>query len=172
MSRKRNPVEAAAALSEAFHGRPAHRITEYSEELHEHDVLADLGALVEIKLKYPSATIRFDPGVRLASSEDGAQLFIERGDQSIDLSAAFPECDPSKEKVILGEVFKLTYATAKYHLGKEDKIPGPYEHMLAEEGGSRPLLVYDTRNQKLELVGGTYHIDVDMDGKYSAGIRD
>ena len=171
--RKRNPVKAAAALSEAFHGRRAERITDYVDELHEHSTLAELGRLNEIVLAgRPVRVIRFDAETRLASNEDGTQLFIVGGDQSLDLKHEFPDCDASKEKVWLGEVESVTYTTAKMHLGREDKTPGPYIHKLGEEGGTRPLLVYDTRNEMLEFVGGSYRIDVDMNGKYSAGIRD
>ena len=170
--RKRNPVKAAAALSEAFHGRPAQSQRDYIEEIREHGVLAELGRLNEIVLRKPKRTIRFDRATRLASSEDGMQLFIVGGDQSVDLKS-FPDTDPSKEKVSLGEVESLTYSTSKHHLDEEDKQPGPYIHMLAEEGGTRPLLVYDTRNHLLEFVGGSYRIDRDMDGgRHSAGIRD
>jgi hypothetical protein len=146
-------------------------MTQYVEELHEHSTLADLGRLDQITLRRPARTIEFDGLTRLAAAEDGNTLFIVGGDQSVELSD-FP-CDPSKEKVILGEIESLTYTTAKHHLGAEDKKPGPYIHMLAEEGGIRPMLAYDTRNARMELIGGTYHIDLDMDdGKYSAGIRD
>src|SRR5579872_2340992 len=101
-TRKRNPVAAAARLSEAFHGRPAKSQTEYVEELRDHGVLAELGRLNEIVLRRPVRTIKFDAATRLASSEDGNQLFIVGGDQSVDLEAF--DVDATKEKVCLGEV--------------------------------------------------------------------
>lgn len=165
-----NPVEDAAALSEAFHGRPADSITEYTDTLHEHTVLTDLGRLLRInldhgvKLKFPRTN------TRLASNETGTQLYTVGGDQSVDLDGF--DVDETKESVVLGQVRKIVYSTAKYHLGEEDEEEGPYVHELGEETGHLPLLVYDTVNQQLSFVGGSYHIDIDMDGKYSAGIRD
>lgn len=166
--RKRNPIEGAAALSEAFHGRPAGRATEHVEEVHEHAFLADLGRLESFELE-DGTVIKFDRDTRLASNEAGTQYFVVGGDQSVDL-AQF-DVDETKESVALGLVRKIVYETAKQHLGEEDKIPGPYEHEFGEEGGELPLLCYDTVNEKVALVGGSYHIDVDIDGKYSAGIR-
>ena len=167
-SRKRNPVKDAAALSEAFHGRPAESITEVVEELHEHSTLADLGRLLSVKLA-DGAVIKFDRDTRLASNEAGTQLYVVGGDQSVDLSAF--DVDPTKEAVILGQVKHLDYETAKFHLDEEDKKPGPYTHRLGEESGEMPFLGYDTMNARCSFLGGAYHIDFDMDGGYSAGIR-
>jgi HNH endonuclease len=166
-----NPVEAARDLAEAFHGRSAGEVTEVIEELEEHGVLADLGQLNEIVIRKPKRTIRFDKNTRFASSEEGTQLFLVGGDQSVDLGA-FPDVDESKETVVLGEAESVTYTTAKFHLGDEDKESGPYEHKFAEDGGTRPLVIYDTRNRLLSFAGGTYATEKDMDGKYSAGIKD
>jgi len=165
--RKRNPVQKAAAMSEAFHGRPAEKVTEYVDELHAHSVLAELGKLLCIVLK-DGTKISFK-GTQLASNEAGTQLFAVGGDQAVDLSQF--DVDASKEAVVLGPVKRIEYETAKFHLDKEDKTPGPYTHRLGEETGEMPLLCYDTINDQISFVGGAYHIDVDMDGKYSAGIR-
>lgn len=166
----RNPVEEAAALSEAFHGRPATDITEYTDTLHEHTVLTDLGRLLRINLDH-GVKIKFPrTNARLASNESGTQLYAVGGDQSVDLDGF--DVDETKESVVLGQVKKIVYSTAKYHLGKEDETEGPYVHELGEETGHLPLMVYDTVNRLLSFVGGSYHIDIDMDGKYSAGIRD
>lgn len=167
---KKNPFDEAAELSEAFHGRPAEEVTEYAETIEVHAHLTDLGELVELELADPPGVIiRFDPGVRLASNEHGTQLYIVGGDQSVDLEEF--DVDPAKESVVLGTVAAVTYATAKFHLGEEDTIPGPYRHEFGEEGGELPALVYDTRNRLLSLHGGAYVIESDMDGGYSAGIR-
>lgn len=165
-----NPVEEAAALSEAFHGRPAESITEYTDTLHEHTVLTDLGALLRINLDH-GVKVKFPRSqTRLASNEAGTQLYSVGGDQSVDLDGF--DVDETKESVVLGQVKKIVYSTAKYHLGKDDETEGPYVHELGEETGHLPLLVYDTVNRMLSFVGGSYHIDIDIDGKYSAGIRD
>lgn len=165
-----NPVEEAAELAEAWHGRPASKITEVEERIREHEVLVDLGGLEEIELVDPPVVIRFGHDTRLASNEQGTQLYLVGGDQAVDLDE-FP-VDRSKEQVVLGEVSAVTYYAAKQHLGGEHRRPGPYRHEFGEEGGTRPQLVYDTRNRLLSLAGGSYKILRDMPGGYSAGIRD
>jgi hypothetical protein len=167
--KSRNPVESAAALSEAFHGRPAEKVTEYEETVHEHSVLTGLGRLLSVELK-GGTKIEFGPDTQLASNEAGTQLYAVGGDQEIDLDGF--DVDPEKESVCLGQVKRIDYKTAKFHLGKTDKTPGPYTHKLGEESGKLPLLCYDTVNRLVSFVGGSYRIDLDMDGKYSAGIRD
>ena len=171
-ARKHNPASSAAALSEAWHGRPAEKETEYETTLHTHEYLTDCGALKEIELHRPAGTvIAFGKGTRLASNEHGTQLFVEGGDQSIDLRE-FPHIDRTKESVVLGKAIAVTYITAKQHLGAEDKVPGPYRHEFGEEGGTCPTVIYDTMNCLLSFSGGTYHIDRDLDdGAHSAGVR-
>jgi hypothetical protein len=182
-SKKRNPIEGAARLSEAFHGRPAETVTEYVEPEHEHATLADFGRLLclyistdgetFLKSRKPDHCVRIDyKHTMLGFNEDGTQAFLVGGNQAIDLSE-FPWCDPSKESVEIGYIAFVEYETAKFHLEEEDKTPGPYIHPFSEESkGLLPLLCYDTVNRKGAIVGGSYHVDVDMDGKYSAGIRD
>jgi hypothetical protein len=166
----RNPIDEAAELSEAFHGRPAETITEYEDVLHHHSVLMEIGPLGLIKLK-DGTDLEFDDDTMLGSNEAGTQMFIVGGDQSVDLDQ-FPEVDPTKEAVCLGKVKKIEYFTSKHHLGRIDETPGWYKHTLGEESGELPMLDYDTVNGLLSFVGGSYHIDIDMPGGYSAGIRD
>jgi hypothetical protein len=166
-----NPYESAAELSEAFHGRPAESVSLIETPLHVHGTLTELGRLVSLELK-DGTELEFDADVMLSSNEAGTHLFIDGGDQSVDLSM-FPECDPTKEACSLGKAKYVTYWTAKFHLGKRDKTEGPYRHKFGEESGDMPSLEYDTVNRLLSLVGGHYHIDLDMQGgRYSAGIRD
>jgi hypothetical protein len=170
---RHNPYESAAELSEAFHGRPAEYVEHIATPIHEHRVLTTLGELVSIELK-DGTDLEFDANTMLSSNEAGTHLFIDGGDQSVDLSI-FPELDATKEAVTLGKVKYVTYWTAKYHLGKRDETPGPYRHKLGEESGDLPSLDYDVVNRLLSFVGGHYHIDFDLerDGMiYSAGIRD
>ena len=181
---RRNPVESAAALSEAFLGRPGHRITEVVEEMHEHGVLSDFAPLLALYISQDGGmfersrkpkdcvVIQFERATRLAYTEPGTQqIYIVGGDQTLDLSC-FPDVDPEKDSVVIGPVAFIEYFTAKQHLGEEDKKPGPYIHSFSEESkGPLPILCYDVRNGLCSLVGGSYRVDIDMDGKYSAGIR-
>lgn len=171
-----NPEGAAAALSEAWHGRPAKTATDVIDKVHYHGVLTDLGRLKEITVmvtERKGQKIFFDAQTRLASSENGKQLYVVGGDQSLDLKALGIDGEEAeKDCVVVGEVHSIVYVTAKQHLGKADKETGPYEHELGEDGGIMPILIYDTLNKQIGFAGGSYFIDpTDYDGSHSAGIR-
>ena len=184
LPRADNPADEAAALSAAFHGRPARVATEITELRAEHGYLADLGGMEELVVTEPGSRsrrglpIRFGHDTRLGSNEDGTQLFLVGGDQAVDL-AAIPWLrrdgaggnggnGAGKEKVLIGPVASITYYADKAHL---DSGPGSYQHTFGEDGGEPPVLVYDTRNEELELVGGSYRVAVDAAG-LSPGIVD
>jgi hypothetical protein len=172
----RNPEDAAADLSEAWHGRPASQSTDHIEQVRYHGVLTDLGRLKEITVmvsERKGQKILFDKDTRLASSENGKQLYVVGGDQSIDLAALGIDGEEAeKDCVFVGEVHCIMYVTAKDHLGKADMVIGPYEHHMGEKGGTMPVLIYDTLNDQVGFAGGSYFIDpTDYDGKHSAGIR-
>jgi hypothetical protein len=169
-SSRDNPYESAAELSEAFHGRPAESVSYVETPLHVHSTLTELGRLVSIELK-DGTELEFDADTMLSSNEAGTHLFVDGGDQSVDLGM-FPECDGTKEACSLGKAKYITYETAKFHLGRRDKTPGPYRHKFGDESGDLPSLEYDTVNRLLSFVGGHYYIDLDLEGGYSAGIRD
>jgi hypothetical protein len=173
----RNPVDSAGSLSESWHGRPAHTATDYPENIHYHGVLTDLGRLKEIMVMVDDRrgqTISFDAHTRLASSENGKQLYVVGGDQSIDLGALGIKGEEAKKDLVyVGPVHHIVYVTAKDHLGKADKVSGPYVHKLGEDSGVMPVVLYDTLNETLSFAGGNYFIDAtDYDGRHSAGIRD
>lgn len=173
---RKNPEAAAAELSEAWHGRPAKTATDVIEQVHYHGVLTDLGRLKEITVMVTARKgqkIFFDAETRLASSENGKQLYVVGGDQSLDLEALGIEGEEAeKDCVVVGDIFSIVYVTAKQHLGKEDRDIGPYEHELGEDSGTMPILIYDTMNQEVGFAGGSYFIDpTDYDGRHSAGIR-
>ena len=169
-SSRNNPYESAAELSEALHGRPSESVSYIETPIHVHSTLTELGRLVMIKLK-DGTELEFDAGTMLSSNEAGTQLFIDGGDQSIDLSQ-FPEVDPTKEAVEYGLDKKVVYWTAKFHMGLRDRTAGEYVHTFGDESGHQPRLDYDTVNRLLSFVNGHYYIERDMDGGYSAGIRD
>lgn len=182
-TRRRNPEGGAAALTEAFLGRPARKLTVIEEQLHEHGTLADLARLLALYIAIDGAEfdgarkpkecqkISFDADTRMAFEASGRQLFIVGGDQSLDVRE-FGQ-SPEKEFVVIGPVAFVEYFAAKQHLDEEDKTPGPYIHAFSEQSqASLPVLCYDAPNAKCSLAGGSYFIDIDMHGKYSAGIRD
>jgi len=73
--RRRNPgeLEAAAAMSEKFHGRPAHRVSEYDEPNDSPRTLAELGSLKSLTVDTPNAErieLTFGRGVKLAARSE------------------------------------------------------------------------------------------------------
>jgi hypothetical protein len=156
---KRNPESSAADLYESFHGKPSEEVLEIGEEIHYHENLAGLGVLTEIKVDCfsgYSAVLKFDKDTQLCSNEEGTQLYIIGGDQSIDLkSLKFSPDEIDKEQVAVGVITEITYNTEKsFHKFK----PTDYYHALGEESGHQPILTYDTRNQLLTIAGGAYKI--------------
>ncbi len=157
--RRGNPEPAAAALYEDFHGRPPGETKEIITEVHDHGWLTQLGVLVELKVATVNqldATLTFEKDPPdLCSSEDGRQLYIEGGDQSLDLKALKMSGDKwEKDSMVIGVLYELTYQTEKgFHRFKTID----YYHKLAEEGGpTQPMLLYDPLNKLLSISGGNY----------------
>ncbi len=155
-----NPAGEAAALYEEFHGVPSAEEVVVTEEVRYHGNLAGLGELVEIVIKTPSgykAVLDFGKsGTLLCSSEDGKQLYLRGGDQSIDLDAIHMAGEEwLRDSMVLGTILKLTYRTAKKF---DDLRVLDYEHKLGEVSGVRPELVYDVLNNQLSVAGGQYDV--------------
>jgi hypothetical protein len=166
---KSNPESAAASFYETFHGTPSTEVVDVVESIHEHDNLTPLGGLRELVVHtlsgYKLAKTWGEDKTGdvhdipfLCSSEDGNQLYIRGGDQTIDLDSIKmgPSTKWNKEKIVVGDIHLITYRTRKSF----DKFKDiDYFHKLGEETRVRPTLVYDTRSQLMEIVGGQYHID-------------
>jgi hypothetical protein len=104
----------------------------------------------------------------LCSNEDGTQLYLQGGDQSLDLDALGIEGDAAtKELIVIGEAVKIYYETAK-DFDKYETIQ--YHHDLGEISGEVPILAYDRMNERLLIVGGAYHIEKPL-METSAGIE-
>ena len=159
---KRNPseYEAAAEASEDFHGTPAHEDISVTADIFEHDNLGDIGPLVSMDIASVNGGVvhlsKFK-GARLARSPKGFpfQLFIEGGDQSVNL-AEFA-IDTPHELEVLGKLKRITYFTDKKHLGKEGGVAN-YKHKLGEVSGKLPHVIYDVMNKTLSIAGGAYTI--------------
>lgn len=161
--RKRNSggeFGSAQELYETFHGRPSEETIVVTEEVEERSALAGLGKLVEldvVTLSGLEATIGFESHrPMLTSSPDGNQLYIMGGDQELDLDEL--EMDGPewvKDLMVIGILTQVTYETQKsFH--QFQLID--YWHDLGEESGVQPLLVYDTLNNRLSVVGGQYEV--------------
>jgi hypothetical protein len=158
--KEENPESAATALYEDFHGRPPGETKEIITEVHDHGWLTQLGVLVELKVATVTqldATITFEKAPPdLCSSEDGRQLYIEGGDQSLDLKSLKMSGEKwEKDSMVIGVLYELTYQTEKgFHKFKLTS----YFHVLGEETGVQPFLLYDPTNQLLSVSGGQYQI--------------
>lgn len=157
-----NPESSAADLYEEFHGRPPGETLEIVTEQHEHEWLTGLGTLVELKVATVTqldATISFardKQAPELCSSEDGRQLYIEGGDQTLNLKALRMAGDKwLKDSMVVGVLYELTYQTEK----KFHKFAlTDYFHRLGEETGVQPTLLYDPTNKLLSVSGGQYQV--------------
>lgn len=162
---RRNPSEAAAEKYAEFHGRPSHEEIVFEEEIAYHGHLAALGTLVRMKVSCESgvnADIEFEQGRDrkdrpiLCTSEDGKQLYIRGGDQSLDLAAL--EMDGpewKRDSMLIGEITQIEYETEK---GFDNFDLLTYYHKLGEDTKVRPFLVYDSLNQLMSIVGGQYEV--------------
>jgi hypothetical protein len=159
---ERNPESPAQALYEDFHGRPSAETLEITTERQQHEWLTGLGTLVELKvatITQLDASISFakdKQAPELCSSEDGRQLYIEGGDQALDLKALKMAGDKwEKDSMVIGVLYELTYQTEKkFHKFKLTD----YFHKLGEETGVQPTLLYDPTNRLLSISGGQYQV--------------
>jgi len=144
-------------LSEKFHGRPPRTITDTSETRRERFALAELGTLQEFTVLRDNGhavRIQFSTNKpKLAVSPDGRQLYIEGGDQNIDLQEVGIKPGERRDHVELGALWKIVYRTAK---GFHDFAVTDYSHEFGEEGGRLPTLVYETLNNAFYVIGGSY----------------
>jgi len=179
--RRRNSMEGAEELSEAWLGRQPSRIREVTEELKVRTDLADLGGLEELVVQRAGAeyVLPFGHDVRLAAApppkgENRAyQLYFIGGDQRLNLASL--DIEEPRDLIELGRVASITYSARKQHLENKQV---PWQHEFGEEEKKNatvevlPVLIYDRLNHQLSLAGGRYYIRLDdYDGQYSAGIR-
>lgn len=162
-----NPLDDAAEMYETFHGTPSTEVIEVEEDFHYHSNLAVLGTATELIVKVRrrgNMKISFDGHTKLCSNEEGTQLYLIDGDQSLNLrdigikrSRKGPHGDVTdvKDKILVGEIIELTYRTKKSF---DNFKLTDYYHGLGEDSGVRPSLVYDVLNKHLEIVGGQYKV--------------
>lgn len=86
----------------------------------------------------------------------GRQLFLYGGNQDMEwaLKQHFGVAS-NVQLVVLGTIDRIWYVTRKsFHNFELEK----YLHRFGEEGGAKPLLLYDRLNKKQWIVGGDYTI--------------
>jgi hypothetical protein len=164
----RNPAAASAQAFEDFHGHPSTELVVLTKKVHIHEHLAAAGELRALVVKGVDGqvhTIKGFKGALLAFNEALNQLFVEGGDQSLNL-ADFGISRPH-ELETLGKVKAIDYHTTKSHLGDEGGT-AVYAHQFrtTNENGRHvvveiaryPDLIYRTLDQQFEFSGGSYVI--------------
>lgn len=171
-NKTRNPSASAEKLYQKFHGRPSDSSFAVKEKEHVHSHLAQLGTLTEIvvaikiggqgkavlyrlKASETAKSHSDRKAVHLTSNEDGTQLFLTGGDQSLNLKALGFVSSEIKEQMVIGQIKELTYRTQKSF---DDFKTIDYFHGLGEENGNKPLLLYKPRDKKLLIFGGDYQV--------------
>lgn len=164
----RNPAAASAEVYEEFHGHAPRETVTISKRVHVHEHLASAGTLrklVVLGIDKRKHTIKDFGGALLAFNEDKNQLFVEGGDQSLNLDDYGIRSPHEMET--LGKVQKIDYQADKTHLGKEGgRATYTHQFRTTNENGSHvtvsiaryPDLIYDVRNEQLLFSGGSYTI--------------
>lgn len=181
-SHRENPAGAAAEAFKRFHGREAREFVTVTKKIHRHGNLWSLGTLRMLKIRTERGdTIKLSgfKGAYLAANEQAfgdlsetgranlTQLYVEGGDQSVDLKSFGIDPDRAHEVETLGKAIVIDYHTVKVHLGGEggDAI---YRHKFrtTREGDREvtlrvakfPDVIYRVLDQQLEFSGGSYEI--------------
>jgi hypothetical protein len=165
---KKNPASASAEVFEDFHGHEPSEVVTVTKKVHHHAHLAALGRLVSLDVWGVDNQGHKISGFKkalLCSNEDRNQLFIEGGDQAVNLRDF--GIKSAHEVETLGQVTEIAYHTNKSHLGDEGG-EAVYVHRFrsTNENGKHvmvkmtrePDLVYDVRNEQLLFSGGSYEI--------------
>lgn len=178
-SRKTNPADVAAQVYREFHGREPDEVITITERLHVHDTLSGVGVMEWLKVAAIDGKTVVElsgfKGALLAQDEKKRQLYIEGGDQSVNIADFGIDPKRTHEHEVLGVATEVAYETRKDHLGEAGGAGerAVHVHQLGTRRGMSagdtrrgwrnrlPVVVYDTRNKKLALVGGTYDLPVE-----------
>ena len=153
---KRNPASQASEAYTDFHGRASEEVVTVQTKVHYHKHLAACGELRKLVIKPVgklfSVTLSGFKKALLAFNEKRTQLFIEGGDQAVDLKQ-FGIKTPHETET-LGEVRVIEYFTIKDHLGNEGG-KAVYVHKFHKP---YPVLIYNVLDQQLTFSGGSYKV--------------
>lgn len=133
---------------ESFQGRPATTAKRLEVSQHAPARMDQLGDLVELKINGMRDPLKFGRGVVLAAANGKLWIAGKR----------FAKPNPSSPAHVLnpiGEIDYVVYGTRKPHHGDHEYTH--YKHMLADEGGTFPVLAVDREGYPV-IHGGTYKI--------------
>jgi hypothetical protein len=153
---RKNPAGEAARGFEDFHGSPSTETIVVEKKIHYHGHLSAAGELVKLVIvsAHTGQMIKLDDfgGAVLAFNEKRTQLYIEGGNQKVDVQSFGIE--RPHESQVLGDLKVIEYFTTKDHLGSEGGT-ATYVHRFARPF---PEVLYDVLNEQLHISGGQYKI--------------
>jgi hypothetical protein len=165
---RKNPASAAAEVFEEFHGFEPSEVVTVTKHIHHHEHLAAAGKLTHLDVWGVDGKGHHVSGFKgafLAFNESKDQLFVEGGDQSVNLEDF--GIRKTHELETLGRLTDIGYQTNKTHLGDEGG-EAVYVHKFrsTNENGKHvvvkiaryPDLIYDVVNEQLLFSGGSYEI--------------
>jgi hypothetical protein len=167
----RNPLDTSEDAYAGFHGEKPKGAVVVQERSHFHTHVWSIGKLVYLRIQLPPdrrevglsniVELEFDYETAkpafLTANEKRTQMFIDGGDQSVDLKTFGIDTRTAHEKELLGYLKNFGYFTDKKHLGSEGGR-AIYKHKVGDEGGELPAVVYRVLDRKIEIVGGSYTI--------------
>ncbi len=163
-----NPAAGAVEAYRDFHGHDPEQVITVKKKVHFHKNLAGAGELVALSVRgidKQDHIIDDFGGALLAFNEKKNQLFVEGGDQAVNLDDF--AIDEPHELEHLGKVLDIDYHADKKHLGSEggDAV---YHHKFRTTNlrGEHvivtikryPELIYRVLDEQLEFAGGSYII--------------
>ena len=167
-AKRQNPASAAAEVFEEFHGFEPSEVVTVTKHIHHHEHLAAAGKLTHLDVWGVDGKGHHVSGFKgafLAFNESKDQLFVEGGDQSVNLEDF--GIRKAHELETLGRLTDIGYQTNKTHLGDEGG-EAVYVHKFrsTNQNGKHvivkiaryPDLIYDVRNEQLLFSGGSYEI--------------
>lgn len=160
--KKLNPdeMQEAITLYEKFHGADPSKILEVQESAAVRSTYAGLGDLVELLVKRGDGRVvqmQFEGDkIKVAANPKGTQIYFIGGNQNLNGALGEFDADTTKDFVELGECTRIMYFTHKEADGFQ---PVDYHHKFGEEGGARPMLIYNKIQRRMILAGGSYTVE-------------
>jgi hypothetical protein len=155
-AKRPNPATEAAEAYQDFHGRPSEETVTVETKVHYHKHLSACGELRKLVIQVPGklfkVTVAGFKKALLCENEAHNQLFIEGGDQAVDVKR-FGIKTPHEVET-LGDVRNIEYFTTKDHLGK-DGGEALYVHAFQKP---YPVLIYHALDKQLTFAGGKYKV--------------
>lgn len=182
LPRRKNPADKAAEAFREFTGRDSTETIKVTKQIHFHRHLFEVGKLRKLVIetvdgryritlsKLGGAILAANEAAILDSLQNGrklTQLFVEGGDQKVDLRQFGIDPKNAHELETLGRATLIDYHQVKDHLGDEGG-DATYRHKFRQTRiGDRhvtlrvakyPDVIYRVLDEQLEFSGGSYEI--------------